>query len=177
MHSYTRLFTHSLQRQWIAQAVAWRQLRAGQGWVGPSRTVLYTSCTAYSAASRLLLPPRLPRSSSSNIISSHESWKQCNNLAAVAENKLCFLFDWFRPRNFLEKRQQSANERLREGGRDNMTCGLLQQTIPIKCDIRDSIQTPQVNRNFRWAELSFFNCVRAIKCVGRLRVEKEMKHS
>lgn len=122
---------------------------------------------------------RLPRS---NIISSHESWKQCNNLAAVAENKLCFLFDWF-PRNFAagkgrDRRRLTAKksgewrtgESKKERRGDNMTCGLLQQTIPIKCDIRDrdNIQMSRVNKNSRWVSWT----AKTIKCVKHLRESK-----
>lgn len=122
---------------------------------------------------------RLPRS---NIISSHESWKQCNNLAAVAENKLCFLFDWF-TRNFAagkggdrEKEADCEEDwRVKKGmGKerwgDYMTCGLLQQTIPIKCDIRDrdNIQMSRVNKNSRWVSWT----ARIIKCAKHLRESK-----
>lgn len=45
-----------------------------------------------------------------------------------------------------------TGESKKERRGDNMTCGLLQQTIPIKCDIRDrdNIQMSRVNKNSRW---------------------------
>lgn len=68
------------------------------------------------------------------------------------------------------RRRVGSEEREKEQRGDNMTCGLLQQTIPIKCDIqdRDNIQMSRVNKNSRWVSWTAM----AIKCVKHLRESK-----